>query len=476
MVSWRDYAGVDGFGQTSVEDMRDLKKALAAGQDIGPIAAAAGVGFPLRVESLERTLKNTTYRMEHVRYWRAIPKGPAFNTVEEFNQIRDYGNLALNSFITEGALPEESDSTYSREFSIVKFMGITRRVTHVMSLVKPAHGNVIAQETIAGTMKLLRDMERNLWFARSDLDAVQFDGMEKLIEAGALAENIIDLRGAPLSEDVLIDAALTIQDAPNYGTPTHVYMNPKVKADLAKTFFPKSRYDLFSKTDTGLVGLDIRGFTSPAGDVMFEPDVFITDGDGDEGGLPTAAVGNVLKRPSTPTVTTALATAALSSSFTASDLGTYNWQVVAVNAFGQSAPVNVGSIAVSTAGHGVTFGITPGAGTLPTYYRVFRTVVGGAAGSERHIARVAASGNPGETTITDLNANLPGTTKAFMIQQNEDNVKWKQLAPMIKVSLATIDTSIRWMQLIYGVIQLYTPRRNVVFKNIGRSTGYVGAP
>jgi len=478
MVSWRDYSGVDGFGQTTVEDLRDLKKALAAGQDVGPVAAGAGVGFPLRVESLERTLKNTTYRMEHVRFWRGIPKGAAFNTVEEFNQIRDYGNLSLNSFMNEGALPEESDSTYSREFSIVKFLGITRRVTHVMSLVKPAHGNVIAQETIAGTMKLLRDIERNLWFARDDLDPVQWKGMEQLIEDGALPENIIDLRGAPLTEDILIDAALTIQDAPNYGTPTHLYLNPKVKADLAKTFFPKSRYDLFSKTDSGLVGLDVRGFTSPAGDVMFEPDVFISDGDGDDGALPAAAVGSVAKAPGTPVLlvaSNANAGPVAGSLWGPSDAGTYNWQVVAVNAFGQSAPLDMGSATVA-ATDSVDLKAGPGLGVAPTYYKVYRTGNGGAVGTERLIARVPAAAMAAAGGFVDLNENLPGTTKAFMIQQNEDNLKFKQLAPMIKVPLATIDTSIRWMQLLYGVIQLYTPRRNVIFKNIGRSAGFVGAP
>jgi hypothetical protein len=32
-----------------------------------------------------------------------------------------------------------------------------------------------------------------------------------------------------------------------------------------------------------------------------------------------------------------------------------------------------------------------------------------------------------------------------------------------------------WMQLIYGVPVLYTPGKNVLFKNIGRAAGYVGA-
>lgn len=474
MVSWRDYAGVDGFGQTTVEDLNSLKKALVAGQDINPVAAAPGVGFPLRVESLERTLKNTTYRMEHVRLWREVPKLPAFNTVEEYNQIQDYGAVDQAAFIDEGALPEETDAQYERQFTVIKFMGTTRRVTHVMSLVKPAHGNVIAQETVAGTMYLLRRIERNLFFSRSDLDATQWDGFEKLIEDGATADNIIDLRGQPLSEDLLIDAALTIQDAPNYGTPTHLYINPKVKADLAKTFFPKARYDLFQKTDQGLVGLDIKGFTSPAGDIMFEPDVFIDDGGGVTG---LAAVGDAGKRPANPTISTGATTPVDAAAlFLAADVGDYFYHVVAVNKFGASAPVAVGGAVTVAAGDRVTFGVTPAGSNTVTYYKIYRTEVGGATGTARLILRVPNSAGVGEEVIIDQNSRLPGKTTGFMFQLNMDNMSFKQLAPMIKVPLATIDTSIRWMQLLYGAPVLYTPRRNVLFRNTGRSANFAGSP
>ncbi len=100
MVSWRDYAGVEGFGYTSQEDVDDLQKALVAGQDINPPGAfASGDGFALRVESLERTRRKTTYKMQHIRLWRAIPKLAAYNTVEEYNLITSYGENVDAVFI-----------------------------------------------------------------------------------------------------------------------------------------------------------------------------------------------------------------------------------------------------------------------------------------------------------------------------------------------------------------------------------------
>jgi hypothetical protein len=135
-VSWRDYEGLSGFGAASASDVQDLRKALSAGQDVNAPAVAAGEGFPLRIESLERTLKVVTYRMDDVRLWRNITKLPAYNTVEEYNRLRSYGSGEGTAFISEGDLPETDDSTYSREFTIIKYLGTTRSVTHVMSLVR----------------------------------------------------------------------------------------------------------------------------------------------------------------------------------------------------------------------------------------------------------------------------------------------------------------------------------------------------
>jgi hypothetical protein len=81
-----------------------------------------------------------------------------------------------------------------------------------------------------------------------------------------------------------------------------------------------------------------------------------------------------------------------------------------------------------------------------------------------------------EQLINDYNANLPGTTSAYLFQMNRDNMAWKQLAPMVRIPLATIDTSIRWAQVCYGVPVLYSPQKNVLFRNIGRAPGFVGQP
>lgn len=471
MVSWKDYDGVEGFGTTNQMDVDDLNKALTAGQEQNPPGSVvAGDGFALRVESLEQTLKNTTYKMQHIRFWKAIPKIAAYNTVEEHNELSSYGENPDGGWIDEGDLPESDDSSYERKFAVVKYLGTTRKVTHVMSLIRPAHGNVIASETVNGTMHLLRILERALYYGDSSLSSLQFDGFEKLMNDNAPATNVIDLRGLPLSEDILTDACLVAQDAPNYGQVTHCHLNPKAKADLAKTFFPKERHNTLTDKG-GMVGLDIKGFTSPAGDVVFEPNVFVTDG----GGPTAAAVGDASKRPAAPSISTGVtATSDALSQFTADDAGNYFLKIVAVNRYGRSAAiqVDVSTLAV-VAGDKITFGVTP-ASADTGWFEVYRTPKNGIVGTERLILRIPNAAGAGATTVNDYNDKIPGTTSGFLFQQNLESLSFKQLAPMVKIPLATIDSSIRWMQLIYGVPVLYTPGKNVLLKNIGRASGSVG--
>lgn len=467
IVTWRDQEGVNGFGAASEEDLSQLLKALTAGQSQNPPGSVvSGDGFALRVESLERTLRSTTFRSEHIKLFKMIPKLAAYNTVEEYNQVQEYGQ-EVEAFIDEGGLPNETDASFQRKFAIIKYLGTTRKVSHVMSLVKPAHGNVIAQETVNGTMYLLNRLEKSLFYGDSALDTIQFDGFKKLIEANSPALNIVDLRGKPISQDNVMDGAMRIFDAPNFGTPTHLFMNPRVHSDLVKSFFPAARYDLLTKRADGMIGLDFPGIVTPAGNVMFEPDTFISDG----GVQPTVAIG--ASPPSAPTFASQPTAGAGAGNFTSVDYGAYRYSVVAVGRNGKTAAVqDSGAVTNSSGSPRITMQVQEaGSGSATKYFEIYRTTVGAAAATAKLIKKVANTG--GAVTFIDNNDDLPGTTIAVFFQMNLEAVSFKQLAPMVKIPLATIDTSIRWMQLVYGTPVLYTPGKILMYKNIGRASGAV---
>ncbi len=450
MVSMKDYEGIQGFGISPQQDLEELQKALSAGYDRPPSAG----GGALRVESLEATLKVVTYRMEHVKFWRSIPKLPAFSTVEEYNRLKEYGSDA-GGFTQEGALPETDDATYQRTVGYVKFLGTTREVTLPMTLVRPAHGNIIALETQNGVMWILKKLERALFFGNSANIAEEFDGIEKqlLDDTDASLVNIIDMRDENITEDVVNNCAQLVYQG--YGVANKLYAPPKAIASFINTLYPKERY-LLPPPVEGRVGITPRSVATITGDIVLEPDIFLNPPS-----IPSSAVG--AKAPASPASVSVGAPASdPQSKFSASDAGTYKWAVTAINRYGESAKTESSSVAVAS-GQSVTLTITDGAGTYPTQaYRIWRTNPGGS--TYGYVTTIPRTGT--DTQWTDRNEDLPGRLKAFVLEEDQMTLSFRQLASMMKVPLATIAASIRWMQLLYGVPLLYAPRRVVILKNI----------
>jgi len=463
-VSLRDYAGSYEFGESGASEVNNLKKALSAGADINNPGVSAGQGFPLRVESLEATLKNTTWEMDEIKLFKAIPKLPATNTVEEFNRLLSYGSAPVGrqfhqGWMSEGDLPTEEDSTYERAYVPVKFLGVTGRVTHVANTIKAAHGSVIAMETMNKTMHLLNILESTLFFGDSSVHSFEFDGLEKLIVDGSSGDNVVDLRGGVLTEKVMNDSLLLIRR--NFGRGTDFYFNAGPFADLANQVYDRQRYGV--APSPGVLGTEIRAFQGQHGKVDLHDSVFIAESDV----AVDAGSGNATTRPATPTIAVAPAAGSSGSQFATADAGTYIYRVVALNRFGGSVPVNTAGVAV-TVGQQVTFTIQDsGGGAGTAFYEIYRTAAGGAASTAKLIKRVARSGST--QVFTDTNADIPGTSKGFGLMQNQRSFSWAQLLPMTRIPLATIDTSIRWSQVLYGAIKMYTPRKNILFKNIGRA-------
>jgi len=460
-VSARDYRG---FGASSPDELVDLKKALTAGNDVNDPGVAPGVGFPLRVESLEATLKNITFEMDEIKLFKAIPKLPASNTVEEFNRLVSYSKGGARAFdlgwMTEGDLPEEEDSTYERVTLLIRFLGVVGRVSHVANTIRPAHGNVIATETMNKTMFMLQQLEHALFFGDSSLLTEQIDGLEKLIGDGA-PDNIIDLRGKPIGEEEMNDGLLRIRD--NFGMGTDFYSSTGVLGDFGKLVYDRQRIPMGSN-QPGVLGAEISAFQGQHGKIKLHDSIFIQPN-----GLPVAAgLGSSSKRPLPPTISSAPAAGANPASlFTANDAGTYFYKVVARNRFGAATPVTTASVAVA-AGERVSMTVDDG-GQATAYYEIYRTAAGAAVGTAAlafKVKKTAAS-----QVITDDNGDIPGTSKAFILMQNQRSFSWSQLLPMTRIPLAAIDTSIRWAQVLYGGIKMYSPARNLVFKNVGRAPG-----
>jgi len=442
---------ITGHGEMSASDLLELRKALEIAYTDPPTGTDA-----LRVESLEATLKVITYQEKHAILWNMIPKIPATSTIEEFNRLLEYGTRKGSlGFISSGQLPEEEDTTFVRASEKVKYIGTTRNVHHPATLVNTVPANLIGEETRNGVRWIIGKTDESMYYADELVVPEEFNSLVVQIVAGG--GHVIDVAGGALTSTVLERAARLVTD--NFGTPGDFFTGTKPFADYSETFIDNQRFAAPNVT-SGIVGTPVTGYNSTFGVIKFHPDTFVQADIG-----PPASATNT-RAPSAPTLAPAVSGANPLSLFAAGDAGNYAWRVTAINKFGESAPSALTASTAIAAGESNVLTATDGGGADPaTGYIFYRTKKDDATGLTSRIQRNTRDN--GTTDFDDINTTRPFTHIGLMLDFNEQSLRFKQLAPMMKMDLARIAPTIRWMQLLYGTPIVYNPKKNVVFRNIG---------
>jgi hypothetical protein len=467
---------INGFGMHSAEqfeeNMTELNKALGTGQDGDAYGNGAYADMSaIRPQSLEGTMKVVTAQEKHIKFWKRIGKKQAFNTVEEFNVLDSYGGDS-SPFFVEGGLPGEEDSNFVRQAQYVKFLGTTRVITHPATLVKNTMGDIVAQQSQAGTLWLLTQIERQLYFADSALDSLAFDGViaqvRNAVQGKSYAnQHIIDMRGEVVDENTLEDMATIIAD--NYGgSNLEFHMTNQVKKDFTKLVTGAGGRQRLVGTGGAPIdlGQPVGGYEANAGNIEFIGNTFLKPQ-----GKPRDA--SQKGAPAIPAIaadqTANVKLAGVADATSKLDAGTYFYFVSAKNSAGESAPLALGSVA-TTAGQRVDikFNRVVSDPTARTY-KVYRGVTSNPENALFAFELKDDSTQGVVQTIADRNFDIPGTDTAVLIDNDSENVLcFKQLAPLMKLPLARISASERFMILLYGMMQVYNPRRVIIVKNIGK--------
>jgi hypothetical protein len=476
----------NGQVPNTAEAVQELNKAMSAGQITGGASvdsAIAGQGAALKVESLDRELKLLTFSQQDIRLWNLFPKTAVYNTVNEFNQLDNYGVERGGSY-NEGQLPNEEDSTYIRRTEKIKYYGVTKSVTHPMQLVNTAGvGSIMKQAVNDGTLYLLRKINRSLAFGAERTVAQDINGIyeqHKLGIKGASgsdltyfeSDQVIDLKGAILTQDEMQDAGTLIYEQ-GFGKASHLFASPGTLNDFAKDYYSKQRIMLGGGIDSGVAIGHPKKVTMSFGDVDLEQDIFLKS----QTALADGAAANSTNAPNIPTSSTVSNPVTdASSKFVAGDAGDYKWAVAAINANGRSALLTLDSSAVTVAaGEAVDLVFADGGGANPaTGYAIYRTVKGGTGNFypifEVSVAERTAGYNGGTAgVVRDRNFRIANTEEAFMVEVSSQTMGIQQLAPLMKLDLATLAPATRFSLLCYLSYMLYAPKRMIKFTNIGRS-------
>jgi len=466
-------------GLVSASDIEALNKAITAGYGGAGKPTDLTYGGVLQAESLEATLKSITFDMKNLKFWPSISVDKAYNLFEQYNRLIAYGSDSV-PYIGEGGAPQEEDSTYVRDGQKIVFFGTRRRVSHQMTLVRVTVGDIVAQQAKEGTMHLLKNIERELYWGHghfmnqttgletgSDADlpvnSIAMSGLLKQLQKGDTDAQMqsgdflgygdnssiqTDLGGNVMAQDDIERLAVIALE--NFGAPDQMHIEPACLSAFVKQFYPQFRSAPGLANQT--VGYDVSKVQTTAGAIDLKPNLFLR---------PRAGVRTLAVNALSPANTFGAAGSGVSgsSSFAA---GTYQIAVTAVNDAGESSPVFTS--ATLTAGQNLQVAIS----SVPAgvkYWKLYLSAPGGAAGTQQFAGNWA---NVGAGNYISSNVQLPGLGEAFLLDMSAECMRFKQLAPLSKINFAIVTTALEFAIVMYGALFVYTPRFNTLFRNLGK--------
>lgn len=464
--------GQSGTGGMSQEAVQELQKALTAGYGTDPAQFTGGSA--LRIQSLDKTMYATIQENKHFRLFNELAKTNATATVDEWTEQSGVGGFLGGSTNTETGNIRAADGSYARRTALVKYLMTRREVSFVATL----GNNIASAEAIEqqnGAVQLLSDAEYLSFEGDSTVVPTEFDGIAAQIQAGVTAgavdgANILDAQGQSLASINLINkAAAQIAGFGNFGTPTHIFMSQQVQADFDTGLDPAFRVSLDANPASLMLGSPVTGIRTSWGNIATMPDVFIREDlrtQPFELLYPVVSAAQASIAPSIAPTTAVASDAA--SQFAAGQAGNYYYAVAGINANGTSTVMKSTVQAVS-AGQKVTLTITRSAGAQETGYVIYRSRLNGtnATADFREMVRIPVAG--ATTTYVDLNRDIPGTTKAYILNMSAGGgaISWRQFLPMLKFPLyPTVSATVPWAQLLFGYLRLTKRRHHVVIKNI----------
>ena len=471
-------------GLVSPEDIDALNKAITAGYGGAGKPTDLVYGGVIQAESLEATLKSVTFDMKNLKFWPAVSVDKAYNLFEQYNRLIGYGSDS-SPYMGEGGAPQEEDSTYIRDGQRIVFFGTRRKVSHQMTLVRTTVGDVVAQQAKEGTMHLLKNVERELYWGHAHFANVlsgAMDGSDSDLSRNSNAMNGLlkqllrgnadvqarssdfegygdlasidqDLLGAVLTQDDL--EKLSVIALENFGEPNQLHIEPQCLSAFVKQFYPmfRSAPGLANQT----VGYDVSKVTTTAGSIDLKPNLFLRPRSRVR---PLAVNANC---PAAPAIGVGSAQATVAGGVL--EAAAYSFVVTTCNDDGEGSPSASHSVSVTAPNNAVSL-VVSGISSDARYIKVYMSAPGGAAGTEQFVANYKAIG--GSATVIVAGSKLPGLGEAFLLDMRAENMKFKQLAPLSKINFAIVSTALEFAVVLYGALFVYTPRFNCIFRNCGK--------
>ncbi len=463
----------------SIEVLASLVKALEAG-GYNATPSTLVNGSALMVEDLSPVMYNVTFDDRHIKLQKMLKVETVKSTLAQFDRQLSYGIFGGSATI-EGQVGQEENDDYVRIVVPMCFYSSVRRVTIVANMVGTVDGQKAEERYAASAAKkLAADIEFDCFRGKADFsNAGIFDGnpaaipglpnilgVDAQVRESDSQRNAKDLMfgeygsddtvviagGGTLTQDNVEDAH--VRSSMNLGDADVLLVDPKVLSAYNKITYGKERIILAGNPMDTTAG-DLRKQSVSGGVVNVEKSRFLS-----------GKTRPALPRSAGPQAPSAVAgaQAAGSTPFIAGQVFLYF--VSSVNEIGESPVQSSAGLNITVAASGNSLPITitpPGSGTV-RYFNIYRTLAGGAAGTQRFIGRVALPAGAATVTFTDLGNKNPGFVTGFLVQG--DTMALKQLAPYSRIKLAVTDLSQPEAHFRFTSLAVMEPRKNALIDNL----------
>lgn len=478
-------------------------------------------------QDLEMQAHNVTWSPAspyELSFIKTIPRTPATAIRHEYVRFTGYSNRkrVFGNF-SERALPASSRFSADRRYVDVKLVGEMSDVYLLAALentVQALGTTGAAQiELNALQAQVLGLKQQAFLFSRTDtvrqgsastrvrglIQAIQ-EGTDGTEDASPIGSHVVNLRGQPLTQATVRQYVTEAIKA--FGTPNTLYMSPDTRAGFEASLDGTYWSPLpFQGTDWKL-GTPLRGFRSQTAEISFITDNMLQPDHPLSARNRYSATLDEGAPTSRPTINSCAAGSGSPSEWDAASAGQiYYWVTETVNEYesiGARYPAVADPLAYLTvaANQVVTFSVTPGTPNADSF-RVYRGKEGDGLDDKPYLAFEVANGNTGgAVTFYDRNYDIPGTDTAFMLSINSDAQRavasgesFASLAARSEtffnqpddevnntVSFVELGQRLMYMQLaaILPTVsrplmatamtaQVRQPRKNFVFKNVGRA-------
>jgi hypothetical protein len=461
----------------SIEVLQSLVKALEAG-GYNAVPSTLVNGSALMIEDLSPVMYNVTFDDRHIKLQKMLKVETVKSTLAQFDRQLSYGVFGGSAQI-EGNIGQEENDTYVRIVVPMCFYSSVRRVTIVANLVGTVDGQKAEERYAASAAKKLSaDIEFDVFRGKADFsNAGVFDGNPAVIpglpnilgvdaqvresdnqrnaqdlmfsEYGS-SDTVVIPGGGTLTQDNIEDAH--VRSSMNLGDADVLLVDPKVLSAYNKISFGKERI-ILAGNPMDTTAADLRKQSVSGGVVNVEKSRFLSGKT-----RPAAARTGGPGAPISATSGQAGGTTSFGNG------QTFNYFTSSVNEVGESPVVATTLVTISATGNVVNLTITPPASGTVRYFNVYRTLAGGAIGTQRFIGRVILPPGAATVVFADLGNKSPGFVTGFLVQG--DTMALKQLAPYSRIKLAVTDLSQPEAHFRFLSLAVMEPRKNVLVDNL----------